>query len=518
MGGLARAAALFVLLGLPQAQGAPAIPIEGDQHWSDPSLVDGLLWPAPDASSTTVVKPTRRGPEALSVLTSTRADLVLHRQVAVVTSTRVVPEVYQSSTDESMPDEATGLRIDWIADIGQPQALFAGAAGTQMRIPAERCDLRAGDADAAFRFPEIRGEAYVMSQESPLHAPRAGDLAATCRAAGLHAADPRSTWIYGMQLHLLGDDGLDRTVWTGTRSYDGAAAPPGLGMEAGGPSPAAGAFFRVTQVLEVKRRDDAKIEAEFAVPAEVTIHAPAFGSIGRLRMAPSEGTLDWGPLRLRGDIAPVDAQGMFEFRRGAEDHVKLQGQTVQGPGRGAEGAASSVGSPLLVAAVAGIALALLLAGLWALFDRLSSADVLAHPRRQTILEVVQRNPGVGLGDVARAAGLRWSKAAYHASRLERAGHIRCRRLGGRIALVPAAPGMIGREVAFALLGRPKFRRIHELLHHDPGLDQSGIAARLGFHKTRVSRMLSALRDARLVEVDTSSPIHRYRARSIEAPL
>lgn len=188
---------------------------------------------------------------------------------------------------------------------------------------------------------------------------------------------------------------------------------------------------------------------------------------------------------------------------GASNECAQASQPSESEDRSAVRSASSFGAirpvgPVWTGITIAVLATVLVGSVLAGFTRLAPDEVLHHPRRARILEFVRGQPGVESSTVARALGLSWGPLVYHLGRLEHAGHLSVRRVGGRTALFAASAGYRGREEQLVLLRRATLRRLHELLGAHPGVDQAAIAVLLGISQPLVSRSLRRLTAANLV--------------------
>src|SRR5205814_1837843 len=64
-----------------------------------------------------------------------------------------------------------------------------------------------------------------------------------------------------------------------------------------------------------------------------------------------------------------------------------------------------------------------------LFSRLERGELLNHPARARLAQLVEANPGIHFHDLARQAGLANGSAVHHLRKLTDAGHVSLRRSG-----------------------------------------------------------------------------------------
>lgn len=163
-----------------------------------------------------------------------------------------------------------------------------------------------------------------------------------------------------------------------------------------------------------------------------------------------------------------------------------------------------------VARAAGAAfLAVAASWLWSLFSKIAPERALDHPTRSRILEFVRAEPGIPMNTVSRQFGLSWTNTLHHLWVLQRAGHVRVHRFGGRTGIFPTNAGYRGRETQVALLRRDTLAAIHRRLHESPGLDQRTLSALVHRSQPRVSQSLRRLADAGLVRGERQGRRIRY---------
>lgn len=396
-----------------------------------------------------------------------------------------VPEVLSDVPElEDWTRIATDASLSLRSIVSPPQVLFQGSGRedvpSRLNASLSTCLLHPAVNAGAIEFPE---DPTQVSRPMP-YTPGQNQLAAECSSESVEAARPILARLYGMELVLSSADGSE-IIQTGTF----------VRQDAKHPIPQ-----KVTQILEVRLGDPA-LRLSFPFPSRVSFQAERFAAEGRLRAGPSHGHLQWGAASWVGEIDPISASGAFEFTGKPEQYVGLSATTLEGPVRQAEPGTrvspTGVASALTLAALAtAVALAWLLGPL---FSRLSPERLLEHPRRLRICEFVRDQPGVGLDTIRRSLGMPWVRAAYHVARLEQGGKLVVRRFGGRTACFVANTGTCGRQEQIALLRRAVPRRILELLHVNPGLDQQALGRLVGLKRSQVSQSLRGLESADLID-------------------
>lgn len=150
--------------------------------------------------------------------------------------------------------------------------------------------------------------------------------------------------------------------------------------------------------------------------------------------------------------------------------------------------------PSLVVGLGALALAGALAKLlWPLYTRLERGQLLHHPVRRKLLELVTESPGIHLEAARRAAGIGAGSAAHHVHLLVGGGLVREQRAGRFRRLYPAdvPPLVIARDAA---LRQPRAAALYELVRANPGLGLREASRRLSvpasslqWHAERLAR-------------------------------
>lgn len=315
------------------------------------------------------------------------------------------------------------------------------------------------------------------------------DLRADCHAGAAGAVDPTLVRFTEVDV-LLSSTELGRLIRTGTFQEP---VVPGAPLTR-----------TVHQVLYVEFAD-APLKFEYAKSADARFYSPAFTVAGELEIPAAQGTLEWGELALSGDVPSTQATGAFSLRWMENHYIGVEGETIDEPPAYAEVAVPAPPNPVrevLVVAAVGVGIGLLALAGWFLFSKIVPGEALLHPRRARILELVRHEPGVEANTVARTLGISWSNALYHIVTLQRLGHVRVHRLDGRTALFSSdSPYYNGDKERVALLRRPAFRRLYEVLQQNPGLDQAELVRRLRRGQPAVSKTLRRLQQAGLVQFE-----------------
>lgn len=257
-------------------------------------------------------------------------------------------------------------------------------------------------------------------------APPSPPVRVQVRAAGLHLAE----W-HGAQVTCATPACVD-----GARATEAG----GLGL-----SPA-----RLESYLEVRPADG-------TIAGEGSAVAIAFGGTrmdvaanGWVRL-PAARAVGGSPASLPDPAgATVYAEGsvvLAGLRHGGDDGLQAQ---VSGNGlRLRVGEAWLPPSAAVAgAAAAGIGLAWLsMKAAWALAARVLGAKAAEHPARQRLLEVAQAQPGLGLREACRRAGVPYATGVHHLAILRRARLVAFVRLGRRLLL--CLPGAEGKTLSAA---------------------------------------------------------------------
>lgn len=187
------------------------------------------------------------------------------------------------------------------------------------------------------------------------------------------------------------------------------------------------------------------------------------------------------------------------------DRLLATSEKGSGAGPSSSGVAAILrdASPAEVAAGTSLAAVLLGAALWVAravgflpwfssFSRIEDDKLAEHPTRRQALDFIAANPGATLQDVRRALGIAWGTTVHHLGRLERAGLVAVRRVGGKRGHWPLgqAPGRdalpeTGRALAAIVLAQP-------------GLPQGELARRAGLLAPAACKHLARLESAGLV--------------------
>src|SRR5688572_6029849 len=169
------------------------------------------------------------------------------------------------------------------------------------------------------------------------------------------------------------------------------------------------------------------------------------------------------------------------------------------------------GSSLLATALA--------IGLWflrpalGLFSRIEDGDLASHPMRRQALDYIAANPGATVQDVRRSLGIAWGTAVYHLGRLEKAGQVAVRHVGGHRGHWPL--GQAPSRDALAPTGQALARLVRER----PGLSQLELAGLAGIGAPAACKQLRRLQQAGAVLAERAGRTVLYRpAERLDAML
>ncbi len=112
------------------------------------------------------------------------------------------------------------------------------------------------------------------------------------------------------------------------------------------------------------------------------------------------------------------------------------------------------------------------------FTRIPSSELLEHPTREAIVELLSNEPGLTAGEITDQLDIGWSTLAHHARLLERADLIESRVVGRhRHFFLPGTVDPDQRQ-AVALLRNENTRRVYEQMTRTPGLPLATLAEHL----------------------------------------
>lgn len=133
------------------------------------------------------------------------------------------------------------------------------------------------------------------------------------------------------------------------------------------------------------------------------------------------------------------------------------------------------------------------------------------PTRRRIFDFVAAHPGSSARTVQRGVGLGWGETAYHLDQMRRAGLLHRERGGRRDYYFPADMVPIDRQLLLSMQSAVERALLVELARF-PGLTFRELVARLGVGKSTAAFHLRFLVALGIVDVESSGPLRRYRAR------
>ncbi len=148
-------------------------------------------------------------------------------------------------------------------------------------------------------------------------------------------------------------------------------------------------------------------------------------------------------------------------------------------------------------------------GLVGLFSRLERGELLDHPARAKLVQIVEAQPGIHFHDLALKAELANGTAVHHLRKLSDSGHVSVRRSGRYTCYFPG--GRVDPHVAAAapLLKSDGAKQVLEAVRGKPGMSNLEVAQATGlqpstvnYHVQRLSQagLVAALRDGRMVRL------------------
>lgn len=129
-----------------------------------------------------------------------------------------------------------------------------------------------------------------------------------------------------------------------------------------------------------------------------------------------------------------------------------------------------------------------------LYNRVQRARLLESPVRLQLLELIRKNPGFNLTELAVATGLTRNAALHHLLLLEKHGHVQSEKHGRALCFIPSSSIASQDLVHLAALKHPIRKRLHELLQEVPRT-QAELAAQVGVSVRLVSHHLAVLQSA-----------------------
>ncbi len=158
-------------------------------------------------------------------------------------------------------------------------------------------------------------------------------------------------------------------------------------------------------------------------------------------------------------------------------------------------------------ALAGIAYYLGVGGL----RHIDKHNVLEHPMRQSLLDIVEESPGVHLRDLAQRHETAVTNTQWHLRKLEMAGLVKTQKIQGRRLYYPTRGGTQAKEQAIqnAAMQNPNAQRILTYLESHPGTNQRSLAEALEMNPGTVRWHLRKMEAAKMVRCVQDGTQSRY---------
>jgi predicted transcriptional regulator len=137
-------------------------------------------------------------------------------------------------------------------------------------------------------------------------------------------------------------------------------------------------------------------------------------------------------------------------------------------------------------------------GALGLFSRLKQPEVLSHPSRQQLLQLIESQPGIHFKEMARRTGLPNGSLVHHLETLRRSGQVVARPSGGYTLYFLGAHVPAGSAEAASALKADGARKILDVVRSQPGLSSADVAARTGLQPSTVTYHVQRLQSAGLL--------------------
>ena len=133
-----------------------------------------------------------------------------------------------------------------------------------------------------------------------------------------------------------------------------------------------------------------------------------------------------------------------------------------------------------------------------LFSRLSGPQLLEHPARARLVQIVQAEPGIHFQDLARKAGLANGTAVHHLGKLAKGGLLAARPLGRYTCYFPGTSPDRASLARAPVLRSDGARRVYEAIQGRPGLSGLELAGVVGLQPSTVNYHVQRLVECGLV--------------------
>lgn len=147
--------------------------------------------------------------------------------------------------------------------------------------------------------------------------------------------------------------------------------------------------------------------------------------------------------------------------------------------------------------------------LW-LYRRMTGEEILEHPTRRRIVDLIRSSPGLSAAEIARRLDADYDTIRYHVRRLEDCGKLVTRRPDGKIRYFANGGTHDRREIdVLSVLACDVRRRIVRSILDEDGLYAGEVADRADIARSTASHHLSTLQGAGVVERDRHGNHVRY---------
>lgn len=138
-------------------------------------------------------------------------------------------------------------------------------------------------------------------------------------------------------------------------------------------------------------------------------------------------------------------------------------------------------------------------------------NVMEHPLRRSLMEMVQDQPGIHLRELANAHGTAVTNTQWHLRKLELADMLRTQKVQGRRLYYPAEGGIEARSeaIANAAIRNPNAEAIFEYLVENSGCNQRTVSESLEMNAGTVRWHLRKLEAAGLIRSVPDGTQTRY---------